>query len=412
MDGDVLCLGVIMNATLITSRQLKNWSMGLLPIILLIGLLGIFLRFGLLGILEGNFPPIEKLAIQRVHFTPEHINISIMNDGPEPVTVAQLTVNEVLWQFSMTPENTLEPLQRGTVSIDYPWVEGEPLSFTLFASDGVTFEKEIAVATLTPIFDANIMTTFLLLGLYVGVIPVLLGLLWFPLLRKLGEKGYVFLLMLTVGILVFLAFDTLAESLELLEDVPETMNGEGILAIGLLLSLLILGAVGHRAEQFANAGHEGLRSLLWGYSIAIGIGLHNLGEGLAIGSSYAIGEIALGTSLVIGFMLHNVTEGVAIVSPLTRHAPSGKSLLAHLVSLGLIAGAPTIAGTFIGGFAYSPSLALLFLSIGTGAIMSVVFEVLHTQARGNWKSLFSESNAVGFLAGLLVMYGTGFLVVL
>jgi zinc transporter ZupT len=250
-----------------------------------------------------------------------------------------------------------------------------------------------------------------LLGIYVGVIPVMLGLLWFPFLATLRGKGYDFLLALTVGLLIFLGFDALAESIDLLQGVPSSYNGVGIIVIGLLLAVLSLSAVSYKTQHQVSQRGEHYKALVWGYLIALGIGLHNLGEGLAIGSAYAIGEIALGGTLVIGFMIHNVTEGVAIVAPLTRTYRNVKLFLMHLVMMGLLAGAPTILGTLIGGFSYSAAVAVFFLSIGAGAIFDVAFDILHQMAEGKWASIFTATNALGFLAGLLVMYVTGFWVV-
>ncbi|MFQ5873768.1 MAG: ZIP family metal transporter [Dehalococcoidia bacterium] len=251
----------------------------------------------------------------------------------------------------------------------------------------------------------------MLLGVYVGVIPVLLGLLWFPLLATLRGKGYVFLLALTVGLLVFLGFDALSKSFDLLKDVPGSFNGVGIIVIGLLLAILSLSVASYKTQRQRRLKSEQYQALIWGYLIALGIGLHNLGEGLAIGSAYAIGEIALGSTLVIGFMIHNVTEGVAIIAPLTRTYQQIKRFLFHLIMMGLLAGAPTILGTLIGGFSYSAVVAVLFLAIGAGAIFDVAFDILHHMAKGQWISIFTVTNALGFLAGLLIMYTTGLLVV-
>lgn len=386
------------------------WISFLLPIVLLVLLIWGFLKYGPLGVFEADVPPIENLFVQRVLFSPEHIELEVFNDGPEPVTVAQMTVNEVIWQFDMTPKNTLEPRETGKVRLFYPWIEGDPLIFKLISSNGVVFEKEVPVAFRTPVFDFVYFKTFVLLGLYVGVIPVLLGLLWFPFLRKLKGKGYSFLLSLTVGLLIFLGFDTLAESMELVGDLPSAFNGVGILVIGFFLAILILSSVSYRTEFHRQNGSEHFQSLLWAYLIALGIGLHNLGEGLAIGSAYAIGEVALGGTLVIGFMAHNLTEGLAIVSPLTRTFGQVKKFFGHIIMMGLLAGVPTVFGALIGGFAYSPVYAVLFLAIGAGAIFDVSFDILHYMAKGRWISLFSGTNVMGFLAGLLIMYATGFLV--
>ena len=393
------------------NHRIKFLGSALLPIILLLVLLFVFLKFGPLGVFKAELPPIEEVFIQRFILEPEQIFIEIINDGPEPVTIAQVSVNEVFWQYTMEPSKTLLPLEKGTIKLNYPWIEGDPYRITLIASDGVTFEGEIGVATETPKFNFLFFKTFVLLGIYVGVIPVLLGLLWFPFLKRLRGKWYLFLLSLTVGLLIFLGFDALSEAFEQIENLPQAFNGIGILVIGFLLAVLTLSAVSYKTQQHGKAKGEHYQALVFGYLIAFGIGLHNLGEGLAIGSAYAIGEIALGATLVIGFMIHNVTEGIAIVSPLTRTFRQIKHFIPHLVLMGLIASAPTIIGTLIGGFAYSAALAVFFLAIGAGAIFDVSFDITNQMAKGQWLSVFTITNILGFIMGLFIMYLTGFLVV-
>lgn len=391
-----------------TSR-LKLWFAFLLPVLLLVGLIWGFIKYGPLGVFEADFPPIEEVFIKRVVFEPEQITLKVFNDGPGPVIISQVLVNEAIWHFKMEPSTTLQPLENGEVFLFYPWISGEPIGFILIADDGVTFEKEVDVSFLTPMVDYDYIKTFVLLGIYVGVIPVLLGLIWFPFLRRLKGAAYMFLLSLTIGLLLFLGFDTLAESIELIPEVPDAFNGVGLLVTGFVLAILILGAVSYKTEHHIKLRGDQFKALVWAYLIALGIGLHNMGEGLAIGSAYAIGEIALGSALVIGFMVHNVTEGVAIVSPLTQVARP--KIVWHLLALGLLAGGPTIIGSLIGGFAYSPALAIFFLAIGSGAIFDVCFDIVHYMAAGKWRSIFSITNVLGFFVGLMVMYVTGFLAV-
>ena len=394
-----------------SQSKLKFWTRALLPLILLGILLFIFVKFGPLGVLKSNIVPIEKAFIQRVIFSPERITLEVFNDGPEQVTIAQVLVNDAYWQFEMTPDNTLEPLDKGKVSIAYPWLEGDAELIKLISRNGVVFEKEVEVASITPTFNTFYLKTFILLGVYVGVIPVLLGLLWLPFLRMLRERWYSFLLALTVGLLVFLGFDALAESFDLLKSIPNAYNGIGIILIGFTLAVLTLASISYKSEHHRQVKGEHFQALIFGYLIAFGIGLHNLGEGLAIGSAYAIGEVALGSLLVIGFMIHNVTEGVAIVAPLTRFVRQVDNFYFHLVVMGLLAGGPTIIGAVVGGFAYSPAIAILFLSIGAGAIFDVSYDIIHYMARGRLMSLFTITNVFGFLTGLFIMYLTGFLVV-
>lgn len=385
----------------------KSSALFLGPLLVSALLFGLFLAYGPLGVFHAHFPPVENVFIQRVEFAPETVTLRVLNDGPQEVTVAQAAINDVFWRFTMEPaDQTLRPLQHGVIRFSYPWVQSEPLRFKLLASDGVAFEKEVPVAFPTPRVDGAYVRVFVLLGLYVGVIPVLLGLLWLPFLRRMGKRTYAFLLAATVGILLFLGFDALAETLDLLGEVPQAFNGVGLVVIGVITALLALGLT-----RGLSSGAEGgrPRSLVWSYLIAAGIGLHNLGEGLAIGSAYAVGEIALGGALVAGFMLHNLTEGVAIVAPLGKEE-TPRSLWRHVTTMGLIAGVPTVLGSLLGGFAYSPSLALLFLAVGVGAMFDVAFVILFHLCGGAWNRLYKPEHALGLLAGMCAMYGTGVLV--
>jgi zinc transporter ZupT len=145
------------------------------------------------------------------------------------------------------------------------------------------------------------------------------------------------------------------------------------------------------------------------YRIALGIGLHNLGEGLAIGAAFATGQAALGTLLILGFTLHNITEGVGIAAPIVQRNPG----LKHFVLLALLAGAPAILGTLIGSYAFNPVLATIFLGIGLGAILQVIWEVGKLIARDNAahsEPVMNWVNLSGVVVGIAIMYVTAFLV--
>lgn len=381
------------------------WVKGLAPLVLLAVLVTVFLRFGPLGVLKQAFPPIEELTIERITLPePGRMQLHIVNGGPEPVTIAQVVVDDATWIHTIDGPREIGRLEKRVITIPYPWVEGEPHIVKLVSRNGVTFEGDVAVATQTPRADARYLSTFALLGIYVGVVPVLLGLLWLPFLRSIHRKWVDFFLSLTVGLLVFLGVDAIAEALENAGRVAGAYQGLGLVVIGLLGTPLAIAAFGEWRKRRRTVQGAFYVSLL----IAIAIGLHNLGEGLAIGSAYATGEIALGTFLVLGFLLHNTTEGLAIVAPVAAERPT----LGKLVVLGLVAGVPTIAGAWIGGFTYSPVWVTLFFAIGAGAIIQVVFEVWKLFARQSDKGggLTAPLNAAGVLAGLLVMYVTGLFV--
>jgi zinc transporter ZupT len=261
----------------------------------------------------------------------------------------------------------------------------------------------VAVATRSPEVGARYLSTFALLGFYVGVVPVFLGLLWLPFLRGVPDRWVHFFLSFTLGLLVFLGVDALAEAVEMTGLVASAFQGMGLLTLGVIATPLAIEAVGH-LRRHAPGGEAWRAATL----IAVGIGLHNLGEGLAIGSSYAVGEIALGTSLVVGFLIHNTTEGIGIVAPIARE----RVALGRLLTLGAVAGVPTILGAWIGGFSYSPAAAVLFLAVGAGAVAQVVWtlwKLMNRQgaAAPGQGGLSRPLNALGLIAGLAVMYLTG-----
>jgi ZIP family zinc transporter len=385
------------------SSSLLLWVKGIAPLLLLAALVVVFLRVGPVGVLQQAFPPVEDLTIQRITMpAPDLLRVELVNGGPEPVTVAQVMVDDALWRHSVDGDRSIRPLGSRTITIPFAWVEGEPHTVTVVSSTGLTFSRTVDVAIQTPTADARYLGTFALLGLYVGVVPVLLGFLWFPFLRAINRRWLDFFLSLTIGLLVFLGVEALAEALETSATVAAAFQGLGVVMIGAFGAALGLAAVGgSRARQ-----REGeVSPLFLAGLIALGIGLHNLGEGLAIGSAYATGEMALGSFLVIGFLIHNTTEGLGIVAPIAGERPR----LRHLALLGLVAGVPTIFGAWIGGLTYSPLWITLFLAVGAGAIAQVVYEVWRLLGRREGGA-FTPLNTGGLILGLMLMYITGLLV--
>lgn len=378
--------------------RVPNWVGAVAPLALIAILLGLFLAFNPIGALR-PIPPIESLTVERTVIDPGEVSLSVRNDGPDPVTVAQVLVNDAYWDFSVG-DATLGRLEATRIDIFYPWEEGLPLNIAIVTSTGVTIEHEIEAAALTPDADATTFGIYALLGVYIGVIPVAIGLLWFGALKRARPRWIAFFLALTVGLLVFLLIDTIEEGLEIAAGAG-AFNGVGLFGIGALGAIVGLffleGAIGRARST--------VKGLFLAYLVATGIGLHNLGEGLAVGAALAAGEIALGTFLIVGFALHNTTEGLAIVAPLggERRRPS----LWHFVALGALAGAPTIAGAWLGGFAFSPAYASLAFGVAAGAIAQVVWTI--GRSVGRERGVTSGVGALGFVAGLAVMYVTGLL---
>ena len=375
-----------------------------LPLLLLGVLSLVVTRGGMLARLARGVPPVEELTVDRVRLTPGHVAVTVVNGGPEPVTVAQVMVDEAFWRFTMAPARTVPRLGRATIDIPYPWVVGEPHQVKLVSASGITFDHEIPVAMETPAADTRTLFALAMVGVYVGVLPVAIGLLWLPFLRQLERRWIHFALALTAGLLIFLVADAFHEAFETAERVAGAYQGTGLVVLATLaMWLLLQAASGIGKRETGSAAAERLRLA---FLIALGIGLHNLGEGLAIGAAYAQGAVTLGAFLVVGFMLHNTTEGLGIVAPIAQDRPG----LGTLALAGLLAGGPTIVGAWLGGLAYSPLLGALCLGVGAGAILQVLGVLYRMVARETPAGLWTPLNALGIVAGLIVMYGTGLLV--
>lgn len=375
--------------------RFPNWVGALAPLVLVALLIGVFLVLEPISSLNEP-PPVEAGAIERTVLSEDSISMRVRNDGPDTITIAQVLVNDAYRPFEIG-DNELGRLEATKVDIPYPWEEGLPLHIVLLTRTGVPIEHEIEAATATPEVDGRAIGIYALLGLYIGVIPVAIGLLWFPALKRASTNWIAFFLAFTIGLLAFLLIDTIAEGLELSAETGAALDGIGLFGIGALGSILVLTAVGNALS----ARRSG--ALTTAYFVAIGIGLHNLGEGLAVGAAVAAGEVALGTFLVLGFALHNTTEGLAIVAPLGRE--DVRPSLKHFVAFGVVAGLPTVLGAWLGGFAFHPAFASLFFGVAAGAIAQVIWAV--TRGMPRTASLASPVGAAGAVAGLVLMYLTG-----
>ena len=345
--------------------------------------------------IDNGAPPAEEIAYERVVLREGIIEAHVRNAVSAPVTIAQVMVDDAFWDFTVAPDAELGAFDTATVTIAYPWVEGEPHVVAIVTNTGLVWEHEIAVALPTPVPDGANLGTYALIGLLVGFLPVAAGMAFFPAMRAAPAKWTTALLAFTLGLLAFLAVDTVSEGLELADEVPGAFQG-----IGLFVGAALLALVGVLALERA------LRGSPWALAVAIalGIGLHNLGEGLLIGSAFAIGSLALGTSLIVGFAVHNVTEGPAIVSPLAR---GGRLGLARFALLAALAGLPTVLGAWLGAFASYSLLPVVFFGLGAGAILVVLVQVGNAMRRDG--ELVTPITMAAFAVGYVVMLATSLL---
>jgi len=387
-----------------TSSKWKVIASGIIPFIFII-LMMVYI-FGPGADLLDFGVALPEITIEKVDFVDSEIQATVRNTGPIPVEVVMADVNDRIQPAAVEPDRFLERFETTLVRIPFEWNEAEPYTIGITIEDGTRFEKEIEAAAPALELTFDLAIFFAIIGTYVGIIPVMIGLLWLPFIKKISKQKYHFFLALTAGLLLFLAIDSIEEAVEVSdESLADSFNGTLLVSTVVVLSFLGLHYSGNKLVKLADS-LKLTKPVVVALMISIGIGLHNFGEGLAIGAAVGLGSVAFSTFLIVGFALHNTTEGIAIAAPMSR----GKLMLGKLVAMGLIAGSPAIFGAWIGGFVYSPFSSVIFLAIGAGAIFQVIVVIMKWVQEESDKNLSSFAVVSGFAAGMLVMYLTSILV--
>ena len=384
------------------SSAMRSILWALLPLILIVAVAAAFLAYDPLAPFRGSAPPVEELTIERTVLDERGIALQVRAGGSEPMRIVQVQVDGAYWTFAQDPTGDLPRMRTAWLRIPYPWVSGEAHHLAVVTRTGAVFEHSVEVAVATPGMTGERLTFYALIGLFVGPIPIALGLLFYPALRAGGPAITEFALALTIGLLAFLLVDTLSEGLEFAGEAAGQFHGAALVWLPAALTFFLLTAISRR-------GGTPLSGVGLAFSIAFGIGVHNLGEGIAIGAAFATGAAALGSFLVIGFTLHNITEGIGIAAPMLEERLRLK-VFAALIAL---AGLPAVLGIWIGSFAFSAQSAAVALGVGAGAIAQVIVEVggyLARRAAKGGRSWATANVLAGVLLGVVVMYATAFLI--
>ncbi len=392
-----------MEAGSAAERGRLGWRLwAVVPVLLLALAVGAVVSSGssLADLIGTNPPAADEFDIRRVEFSPGEIRIVVRNPQADDLTIANVNVDDAIVPYTVDGRATLGRLRSSTIVVPFDWVEGDPMTVGVTSSTGIETVEEIPAAIPTPEPSVDGFLGYALIGALVGILPVALGLLWLPALRQASPVWLGAFMAFTAGLLSFLGVEALSEAFQLSAVLPAGLGGSGLVLLGVALSFLGMTALSGRLGRGAEVTGFALALL-----VAVGIGVHNFGEGLAIGASFALGELQLGTFLIVGFMIHNVTEGLGIATPVAK----SRVTIAALAGLVLIAGAPTILGAWIGGYGSSDVLAPLFFGIAAGAAFQVVVEVGRYVARHAPGGLRSGHAIVGFIAGVAAMYLTGIL---
>jgi len=384
-----------------------SWRLwALVPIVLLAVAVGGYVISGasLVELIGRNPPQADVFDVRRVEFKPGEIRIRVTNPQSDDLTIASVTVDDAIVPYDVDGSATLGHLRSSTIVVPFDWVQDDPISVGVTSSSGIETVEQIQAAVETPGFSAGAFLGYAIIGFLVGVLPIALGLLWLPSLRRVEQRWLTAFMALTGGLLAFLGIEALFEAFQLQAAVPGALGGPGLVLLGVAGSFLTMTFISGRfsGEAGAPLGGIALATL-----VAIGIGFHNFGEGLAIGTSFAFGQLTLGSFLIVGFMIHNVTEGLGIAAPAADERAGVP--LARLATLAVVAGAPTIVGAWLGGFAANDVLAALFFGAAAGAAFEVVAEVVRYVGKRDPAGLRSGYAIGGFLTGIAVMYVTGLL---
>ncbi len=386
------------------SSKVKVIASGLIPFLFVVLLMAYIFGPGAELLDFGIILP--EITIEKIDFVDSEIQATVRNTGHMPVEIVMADINDRIQPAAVEPDRFLERFETALVRIPFEWNEAEPYTIGITVEDGTRFEKEIKAAAPALELSLDLAIFFAIIGTYVGIIPVMIGLLWLPFIKRISKQKYHFFLALTVGLLLFLAIDSIEEAIEVSnQNLADSFNGTLLITTVTVLSFLALYYSGNKLVEKAGSS-KFTKPVAIALMISIGIGLHNFGEGLAIGAALGMGSIAFSTFLIVGFALHNTTEGIAIAAPMSR----GKLMIGKLVAMGIIAGSPAIFGAWIGGFVYSPFTSVIFLAVGAGAIFQVIVVIMKWIQEENDRNLSTIAVVSGIGVGMSVMYLTGVLI--
>ena len=291
-------------------------------------------------------------------------------------------------------ETTLEDrLPRWALAVGPIVILGAVLAVLYFTSPFGNVETMADAGTL------EVLWMLTIIGAIAGIVPVAIGMLWFPFIRALDTRYLHAFLALSAGVLTFIAFEMTEEVFENSAEAESMTLALGLAAVGFVGTFVVMYAISEwRKQKAASSGKSGLQVA---YLVAIALGLHSIGEGLGVGVAFVQGDATLVTLLVLGYIMHNVMEGPTVVAAVARDRETPP--LRHFALMGVIAGSPVIFGGWIGSLANSPLLAAVFFAIAVGAIVQVLIEMTGL-IRFDANAVLTRLNTATFVVGVALMF--------
>lgn len=355
---------------------------------------------GLEMVLPAGAAP-EAIHFEATNLQPGQFMFTLRNSTPKAITITTANINESILPFVIKPDKTIPPLGKATLYITYPWVQGEAYNIDITTSDSSTFHTIVDSASATPPLTTPFMLNLTLIGLIIGLIPMFIGMTWFPVITRAGAGLYLFLMALAVGLLVYLGIAVANQALENTQGIGGAFQGIELLVVGSAVTFALLHALGHlgggaRKEEKAHA-------LQQAWMVTTRISLQNLAEGLAVGAIFSFGVTGLGFLLIVGLIFQNLVEGLRLIASMEKEERS----LLRLFVMGLMAGIPAILGIWIGGATDSQLFQIFLFSIGAGAVFESVYS-LYMQIHGitvHQPKPFTVF--LGFAFGLMAIFAAG-----
>lgn len=177
----------------------KTAAVFAIPLVLLAAVIALFVWTDGAGLSGEPAAPIEAVEFGQTRLEPGLIELNLRNTGPKELAISQINVNDAIWPYAASA-NPIARLGSSTLTLHYPWAEGEMYRITIFTRNSVPLTTTIDVATTTKGASASTLWSFTLVGIYVGIIPIVLGMLWIPALRQLSRRAMLFLMAATVGL--------------------------------------------------------------------------------------------------------------------------------------------------------------------------------------------------------------------